>query len=540
MIDTIILAAKFNNDSSLYDALMVPIHGKPAIDYVISNLQDYRRAVVVVNKHNHNIQCYLKKNYPFLKQSIIDSNDEENKYGINSILNSLNNGLFHIEDSESLVRVVLGDTVCKITGLPENDLVLTSKDFDTSERWCLIDLDKENKVNNFYDKKNVDTVGKHVLVGFYQFTNIKILKEIVLNKLLEKCCNISDVLKEYSSLVPIYAMEVEQWYDLGHKSGIVKAQNSFFNSREFNSLYVDAIKGTITKISNKKEKLEDENYWYNNFPKEIQALVPRVFSYEQNINNASLTMELYGYQALSELFILGNMTLEEWKLILNRLFETHNLLKSYTGIVCVDELRELYCAKTKNRMDLLKQQSTYWQYLMSYEYIIINDVQYRNIRFFEDIIFQKIEDLLNSSEFCVMHGDFCLSNILFDTTNFVCKLIDPRGRLKSQTIYGDARYDIAKLRHSIVGKYDYVVHGLYDLQESDNNFTYSEAFADYQEKLSVYFDKLVLDNGFNLDEIKFIEALLFLSMIPLHKDSFDRQKAFYLKAVMKFNEIFEE
>ena len=43
-------------------------------------------------------------------------------------------------------------------------------------------------------------------------------------------------------------------------------------------------------------------------------------------------------------------------------------------------------------------------------------------------------------------------------------------------------------------------------------------------------------NGYNPQEIKFIEGLLFLSMIPLHKDNFSRQKVFYLKAIELLND----
>lgn len=41
---------------------------------------------------------------------------------------------------------------------------------------------------------------------------------------------------------------------------------------------------------------------------------------------------------------------------------------------------------------------------------------------------------------------------------------------------------------------------------------------------------------YNPQEIKFIEGLLFLSMIPLHKDNFSRQKVFYLKAIELLND----
>lgn len=62
---------------------------------------------------------------------------------------------------------------------------------------------------------------------------------------------------------------------------------------------------------------------------------------------------------------------------------------------------------------------------------------------------------------------------MFDSSNYIFKLIDPRGRLDSEaTIYGDPRYDIAKLRHSVVGLYDFIVQGLFKLTETDSEFEY--------------------------------------------------------------------
>ena len=104
------------------------------------------------------------------------------------------------------------------------------------------------------------------------------------------------------------------------------------------------------------------------------------------------------------------------------------------------------------------------------------------------------------------------------------------------TIFGDPRYDIAKLRHSIVGLYDFIVHGLFKLKETKNGFEYKiVSYADYSI-LEEVFNKNAELNGYNPQEIKFIEGLLFLSMIPMHKDNFNRQKVFYLKAIELLND----
>ena len=58
------------------------------------------------------------------------------------------------------------------------------------------------------------------------------------------------------------------------------------------------------------------------------------------------------------------------------------------------------------------------------------------------------------------------------------------------------------------------------------------------DDLSSYFDMQISKNGYNKREIKFIEGILFLSMVPLHDDKPDHQLAFYLIGVEILNEVF--
>jgi hypothetical protein len=68
-------------------------------------------------------------------------------------------------------------------------------------------------------------------------------------------------------------------------------------------------------------------------------------------------------------------------------------------------------------------------------------------------------------DICIWHGDFHFANILFDFRSQRVKVVDPRGMLSDGTItmFGDARYDISKLVHSVVGMYDSVLAGRYIL-----------------------------------------------------------------------------
>lgn len=73
-----------------------------------------------------------------------------------------------------------------------------------------------------------------------------------------------------------------------------------------------------------------------------------------------------------------------------------------------------------------------------------------DIKSFEDIM---KKNLLENIVYTVIHGDCTFSNTLVDEKNQVW-FIDPRGTFGKTKIYGDPRYDWAKLYYSAVGNYD--------------------------------------------------------------------------------------
>ena len=46
-----------------------------------------------------------------------------------------------------------------------------------------------------------------------------------------------------------------------------------------------------------------------------------------------------------------------------------------------------------------------------------------------------------------------------------------------------------------------------------------------------------IEKYWNIDEIKMIEGLLFISMLPLHEDNLERQLAFFTIGIKRLNEI---
>lgn len=79
-------------------------------------------------------------------------------------------------------------------------------------------------------------------------------------------------------------------------------------------------------------------------------------------------------------------------------------------------------------------------------------------------------------------------------------------------------YDIAKLSHSICGRYDFFNNGLYDIRV-DDKFAYDlDIPFDNTKYIRIFKDK-VEGNGFDYLSVRIYEASLFLSMLPLHIDN---------------------
>lgn len=537
----IILAARNQVSVSNYNSQMIPIHGKPAISWIIDLYYDIKDVLIVINAKNKLLYDYIRMNYPNATCVLVNQDKMYEKYGQNSILTSLSEGILGLRKETSVIDIVLGDTYYAESNYDKNDYILTANDSVTSEKWCLIEKDEDGVVKKIYDKeKNVDIRNKEIVTGFYHFSNLGCLKECIAKELKAGHESISNLIIAYNAKIPVNCITNNNWIDFGHRSGIIKAQKQFYNSRNFNSIAVDEVKNILVKSSEKKQKLNDEYQWYIDVPAELQSFVPRVYDAKDEGAAFKIAMENYGYPPLSELWLYGDYDFDLWQLITKRLIDIRLFMNNFCGTLDKENYESLYVSKFFGRLGELEKLDTYWKNLMSQKSLVINEVEYKNISFFEERLKNKFKEITSNAKTTVMHGDYCFSNILFDTQNFVCKMIDPRGRLLEQTIYGDSRYDFAKLRHSLAGNYDYVVHGLYTFDEHDDEFSYKDGCSEDRTPLVEFFDSLLIKNGYDIREIKLIEASLFLSMIPLHTDSFEQQKIFYIKGIQKLNECFEE
>ena len=110
---------------------------------------------------------------------------------------------------------------------------------------------------------------------------------------------------------------------------------------------------------------------------------------------------------------------------------------------------------------------------------------------------------------------------------------------ETPTIFGDVRYDIAKLYHSVIGCYVLIVSGYYEL----NHFTdYSVDLTlptdlQLQQRQEIFKERSFADLSITEACAHPISILLFLSMLPLHADNEDRQTALLANAFRLYLEL---
>ena len=228
------------------------------------------------------------------------------------------------------------------------------------------------------------------------------------------------------------------------------------------------------------------------------------------------------------MFVFGNHPSDIWSLIINSCF---NFLRECKKIERQDSCsfyESLIIKNNKRLNDFLSQNPVYGAPIL--------DDENKSYSLIE--ILEFAHGCINSNQITTfVHGDFCFSNILFDFQRNNIKVIDPRGLdfNDNLSVYGDLRYDLAKLVHSAIGKYDFIVSDRFSIMENNNKIILElpSQVANISNQIKDEIEKL----GYCYREILAITITLFLSMLPLHYDKPNRQKAFIATAIKLYKDL---
>lgn len=174
-------------------------------------------------------------------------------------------------------------------------------------------------------------------------------------------------------------------------------------------------------------------------------------------------------------------------------------------------MREAYYGKTMDRLGKIQDLVPFARE----KEIVVNGKRCRNVFYHKRELEERLAKL-SGGQFCFIHGDCTFSNIMLRNDRTPV-LIDPRGYFGYTELYGDERYDWAKLYYSIVGNYD-----RFNLKEFRLEILEGEVRLDidsnHWEDLEGFFFELTNADEY---EIKLIHAVIWLSLTTYAWNDYD-------------------
>ncbi len=507
---------------------LLSIKQKPAIYNMLIPLinEGLKDIIFVVNQENLNLlKDFMNNSFSNLELNI--------KYVIQTDFSGPGNALSlvakHLNHKKS-VLLLLGDTLCSYPNNFENSWIgITPVSNNEKKNYCMI-TSKDGLISDIIDKPKHNVETNDAAIGLYYFKNAELLSSVLEDK-IDKIYGeyqLSSYFNKYREKDKLYIEKIDNWEDIGTLDGYLKTNKNNFNCRFFNKLDLDEY--SVLHKKSKYEKVTSEINWFKETQDtDFEKMSPKF--YESEKTNDEYGIEYYDYLTLSEYFTFYPLSPYSRTYIFSSLID--KMIKLYknnkiSNKSFEDLLKQILWDKTLNRINEWERKD-----LISIEKIQINDKSYLGV--FQ--VLEKLKDaIMKLSNECdtyisIIHGDPAFSNILFSPRNMIYKFIDPRGNFGIDTIYGDYRYDIAKLRHCYHGRYDEITNNLFEIEENEGKIN----IKFYKNNEYIDFDEILEKKDVNIDDIELIEGLLFISMIPLHNDYPERQIAFFARGIQILN-----
>ncbi len=445
------------------------------------------------------------------------------------------------------LKILHGDTL--ISDLPGDRLdVVTLSQVDGAYNWAIYNESGEDFVTQLEDSPMVGRV--RIANGYFAFAR----SGDFIRSVIRSDGNFIRAVNDYAREKGLTAVETSGWLDFGHLHTFYRSKARMTTQRAFNTLQIGP--RTVRKSSSDTEKMQAEYNWFRSLPDDLRLFTPQVIR-ELNGNDVpgnvpgnisgdapgNAAGNVPGYEieymylsSLSELYVFGLLPRFVWRTILQACFDFLSACRIHRP----DQRQEndsssLFLHKTRERLRVFHRQSG----IDAERGWTVNGRSTPGLAEIAELTGQLIADNRSEND-CVIHGDFCFSNILFDFRTQSIRVIDPRGRTFSghSSIFGDQRYDLAKLAHSVLGLYDFIVAGVAKTSSGTYTMDISLPESPIIDDCQEIFGAMALEHSaLDRNVLYAMQVQLFLSMIPLHADSPSRQTALLANALRLFTEL---
>ncbi|WP_439533846.1 phosphotransferase [Polymorphobacter sp.] len=363
-----------------------------------------------------------------------------------------------------------------------------------------------------------------ILSGAFRFSDPALL----LRCLVDADDSFVAALDAYARRRQVAAVAMAGWLDFGHLQTFFRSRHHLAASRHFNSLRITD--GVVHKSSDQRFKMAAEASWLRTLPASLQLYSARLIEDDSSRTGDGYATEYAYLPTVAEIY-LSRLNARGWQRILGAMTGFVEAETRCRGEGVSTSLATLGIEKTRARLEAARDVLP----ALDAERRIGGQACPAPSRMLEEL-FARIAAAPPRPP-SIMHGDLCFSNILYNSRNQRICVIDPRGYVEDgrASAYGDTRYDLAKLAHSIIGRYDQILGGQYRLDDSAGNVELTLPADPVKDALEHQFLEQSVDGiAFDSDAVIATMITLFFSMIPLHREDPRRQRAFFANGAQLF------
>lgn len=502
--------AEFQAELGRIPPCMLPLGNQKLIEHQVAALRQHypHEPIAVTLPESYSLALDEIRLLEMLQVEVIATADEFSL--AESVLYALN---ISNADDQHPVRLMYGDTLIFDLPAPSMTDVLGVALSNDNYGWH-IEAESEQ--------------GALIWCGFYSFASMRALVQALA---LSRGDFIAAV-QYYRHARPLHTVQVYAWHDLGHINTYFRSRALMTTQRAFNTLKVQH--GVVHKTGQPQQKIAAESYWLRHLPAPLKRFTPQLIDHGQDeLGQYYYQIEYLPHMPLNELFVHGRNTVHEWQ----KIFAVCQQFLARCQQQLTDPTQHDWIEQDFIQLIQYKTGQRLHDYSHATGFDLHQPMQYD--QHVLPSVWQIAQDCVTRTRQlpscpAILHGDFCLSNILLDSRTGLIKVIDPRGLTSAgeQSLYGDQKYDLAKLMHSVIGLYDFIIAGRYRLITHSSHhmvidFELDERIGQIQQLFLTY----AFQANIQLTQLMPITVLLFLSMLPLHADRPDRQRAMLANAL---------
>ena len=455
---------------------LVPVKGIPMIMNTLEKYKD-KEIIIIADYKADVLETYLI-NFCKCNFTVHQTTEQGTAGGLTRVMDNI------IPDDEPFI-LTWADLFFEETPKFEFDKDLLVGLSDTFKcRWKL-----EN--NKFVNEASTE-VG---VAGFFAFKNKERFNKLSISKSL-----VRGFLSENYKDNEIDSFILSNCFEVGEVDKYESILVNELNHRFFNEVIIDGDKVIKRCIDSKYEDVHSkEKLWYNAVSDRLEN-IPKIYSYDP------LTMGRIGGEHLWNLK-------ENKEELINNFCDALDSLHSIAEVnPNTDDMIDVYLKKTKSRVQEVRSLIRDIDEPM----VKINSRMCINPLCDEEYFEEHIKKISNIDKFNIIHGDNTFSNTIADENSKIW-FIDPRGVFGSTPIYGDRRYDYAKLYYSAYGNYDSINSKDYRIKLDRRNVDLEIKSNGYEE----FADLIIKRSGVPKAEIQLIHACIWFALTGYVKEDYD-------------------